>query len=220
MPTIKPKMNLVLSNERIKKMLDRALDDRCELNGTNRSWEVEQILRATLLPADEALALSVERLYLGESTVKDEACAVLANNAAGVNWKAKNGDMRPFVELAAQQSHGALLDMSNGSIFHLREAWGSVCELLGQAKENDIQYKAEEECAREFLRILNDGTRIEAKRFFDAVLLSWEVLGSSTHTFRALADVVDMADRWPNDAQARESFKACLWRIVRARDGE
>ena len=57
MPTIKPKMNLVLSNERIKKMLDRALDDRCELNGTNRSWEVEQILRATLLPADEALAL-------------------------------------------------------------------------------------------------------------------------------------------------------------------
>lgn len=221
MPTIKPKMNLVFSNERIKKMLDMALDDRCELNGTNRSWEVEKILRATLIPANEEISLYVENLYLGASTVEEEVSAALCDNAAGIYWRAKYDDMRPLVELAAQQSHGSILDMSNESIFHLRSAWGSVCELLGQAKERDIQYKTDEECAREFLRMLDgDQGRIKARRFFDIVLLNWEVLGDSTHTFRALSDVVDMADRWPNDARAREDFKACLWRIVRARGGE
>ena len=134
MPTIKPKMNLVFSNERIKKMLDMALDDRCELNGTNRSWEVEKILRATLIPANEEISLYVENLYLGASTVKEEVSAALCDNAAGIYWRAKYDDMRPLVELAAQQSHGSILDMSNESIFHLRSAWGSVCELLGQAK--------------------------------------------------------------------------------------
>ena len=209
MPTIKPKRTFVFSSESARRVIEGSLSDRCEIAGTNMSEEIEGILMDALLP--EGLAeFAMTEIYLNAKSVQDELSIVLADNAAGVNWKAKRDDMRPLVELAARQSHGILLG-PHQSLYHLRESWLSVCNLLGQAKKEDVRYEGDEACARDLLCVLeNEPGSILCKRFFDNVLLNWDVLGNSTHSFRALSDVVEAAVSWPDDARAREAFKACL----------
>lgn len=48
----------------------------------------------------------------------------------------------------------------------------------------------------------------------------WAVLGGFTYTYRALMDVVTIADEWPETARSREDLKACLRSVAAARGGE
>ena len=61
---------------------------------------------------------------------------------------------------------------------------------------------------------------VEARAFFDIVLRNWTVLGGFTYTYRALMDVVAIADEWPETARSREDLKACLCSVAAARGGE
>lgn len=227
MPTIRPKVNLVYPNEESKQLLDALLDAKATINGTNRSVEIIRILNDSLIPGDPEFAASVARLYSGSTTIKEELSTLFCDNAAGFELKAKHNDLRPLVELAGKQSIGACLDVSLGKkvpepLPHLRTCWSSVCVKLGRAIEegqstNRIDFKVSKEL---FEALEENVSNIEAKAFFDLVLRNWDVLGDYTYTFRALMDVVSAANAWPDDARAREEFRACLCAIALERKGE
>lgn len=226
MPTLKPKRTLVFSNADTQRALEAALSDRCELHRTSMSYEIEQILIDTLIPRDGGFAeRPMMRIYYGLSTVQEELSGLFQSNAAGSNWEARYDDERPLVELASQQSIRLTLDLgkkhADGSmpVYHARSCWESVCDRL----ERDVEESDDEDgrasrvdvdAARALLAQLGDeGAHPEAKAFFDIVLRNWWSLGNYTYTFRALMDVVDMAEGWPETAMSREDFKATVTAI-------
>lgn len=226
MPTIRPKMNLVYPSEKSKQQLDALLDAKAVINGTNRSVEIIRILNASLLPDDDEFAASIDRLYRGSSTVKEELSTLFCDNSAGYDLNAKNDDLRPLVELASRQSIGAVLDVSiekvPSPVYHLEGCWRSVCGILHRAiDDGSLPDSIDWNVCQELSAAIEEKARcIEAKAFFDLVLRNWGVLGNSTHVFRSFMDVVDMASAWPDDVRAREDFRACLWAIARDRKGE
>lgn len=232
MPTLKPKRTLVFSSADSQRALEAALSDRCELNRTSMSLEIERILIEALIPRDGGFAeRPVMRIYYGMGTVQSELAGIFESNAAGIDWKARHDDERPLVELASQQSIGLTLDLSKEygggmmPVYHARSCWESVCERL----ERDVEEldgdaaraaRVDVEVARRLLSQLNDAAaHPEAKAFFDLVLRNWWSLGNYTYTFRALMDVVDMTAGWPETAESREDFKAAVTAISDGRGG-
>ena len=227
---MKPKRTLVFSNANTQKALEAALSDRCELHRTSMSYEIEQILIDALIPLDGGFAeRPMMRIYYGMSTVQEEISGLFQSNAAGVNWEACYDDERPLVELASQQSIRLTLDLGkkrgDGSmpVYHARSCWESVCDRLerdvdGSDDEDARASRVDVDAARALLAQLGDGgARPEAKAFFDIVLRNWWSLGNYTYTFRALMDVVDLADGWPETAASREDLKATLTAISEGR---
>lgn len=234
MPTLKPKRTFVYSSDNARRALEAALADRCEVNRTNMSQEIEGILIDALVPHDGGLAeLAMTRIYYGQTGVRDEVSTAFCDAAAVYDWDTGTSDLRPLVELAARQSLGSLIDASreedDGSrpVYHLATCWASVCGRLHRVCEEEpssreaLSAAVDEGVARDLSRALDAGNKgIEARAFFDIVLRNWAVLGGFTYTYRALMDVVDLADEWPETARSREDLKACLWSISDARGGE
>lgn len=234
MPTLKPKRTFVYSSDNTRRALEAALADRCEVNRTNMSQEIEGILIDALVPHDGGLAeLAMTRIYYGQTGVRDEVSTAFSDAAAVYDWDNGASDLRPLVELAARQSLGSLIDASkeedDGSrpVYHLKTCWDSVCSRLHHVCENDpgsreaLSAAVDEGVARDLSRALDGGNRgVEARAFFDIVLRNWAVLGGFTYTYRALMDVVELADEWPETARSREDLKACLCSVAAARGGE
>ena len=234
MPTLKPKRTFVYSSDNARRALEAALADRCEVNRTNMSQEIEGILIDALVPHDGGLAeMAMTRIYYGQTGVRDEVSTAFCDAAAVYDWDTGVSDLRPLVELAARQSLGSLIDASkeedDGSrpVYHLKTCWNSVCSRLHHVCENDpdsreaLSAAVDEGVARDLSRALDAGNKgIEARAFFDVVLRNWAVLGGFTYTYRALMDVVAIADEWPETARSREDLKACLCSVAAARGGE
>ena len=234
MPTLKPKRTFVYSSEDARRAIEAALADRCEISRTNMSQEIEGILIDALIPHDGGFAeRAMMRVYYGMSDVRREVASAFCDAAAVYDWETGVSDLRPLVELAAQQSLPALIDASkeeaDGSrpIYHLRTCWDSVCGHLHHVCEDDpgsreaLSAAIDEGVARDLSRALDAGRKgVEARAFFDVVLRNWTVMGGFTYTYRALMDVVNMADEWPETARSREDLKACLWAISDGRGGE
>lgn len=234
MPTLKPKRTFVYSSDNARRALEAALADRCEVNRTNMSQEIEGILIDALVPHDGGLAeMAMTRIYYGQTGVRDEVSTAFCDAAAVYDWDTGTSDLRPLVELAARQSLGSLIDASkeedDGSrpVYHLKTCWDSVCSRLHHVCENDpdsreaLSAAVDEGVARDLSRALEGRSRgVEAKAFFDIVLRNWAALGGFTYTYRALMDVVELADEWPETARSREDLKACLWAISDGRGGE
>lgn len=234
MPTLKPKRTFVYSSDNARRALEAALADRCEVNRTNMSQEIEGILIDALVPHDGGLAeMAMTRIYYGQTGVRDEVSTAFCDAAAVYDWDTGTSDLRPLVELAARQSLGSLVDASreedDGSrpVYHLATCWTSVCGRLHRVCEEEpssreaLSAAVDEGVARDLSRALDAGNKgIEARAFFDVVLRNWAVLGGFTYTYRALMDVVSIADEWPETARSREDLKACLWSISDGRGGE
>ena len=134
MPTLKPKRTFVYSSDNARRALEAALADRCEVNRTNMSQEIEGILIDALVPHDGGLAeMAMTRIYYGQTGVRDEVSTAFCDAAAVYDWDTGTSDLRPLVELAARQSLGSLIDASreedDGSrpVYHLATCWTSVC---------------------------------------------------------------------------------------------
>lgn len=234
MPTLKPKRTFVYSSDDARRALEAALADRCEVNRTNMSQEIEGILIDALVPHDGGLAeMAMTRIYYGQTGVRDEVSTAFCDAAAVYDWDTGTSDLRQLVELAARQSLGSLVDASreedDGSrpVYHLATCWTSVCGRLHRVCEEEpssreaLSAAVDEGVARDLSRALDAGNKgIEARAFFDVVLRNWAVLGGFTYTYRALMDVVSIADEWPETARSREDLKACLWAISDGRGGE
>lgn len=234
MPTLKPKRTFVYSSDNARRALEAALADRCEVNRTNMSQEIEGILIDALVPHDGGMAeLAMTRIYYGQTGVRDEVSTAFSDAAAVYDWDNGVSGLKPLVELAARQSLGALIDASkkedDGSrpIFHLKTCWDSVCGRLHHVCDGDpgsreaLSAAIDEGVARDLSRALEDGGRgVEARAFFDVVLRNWAVLGGFTYTYRSLMDVVELADEWPETARSREDLKSCLCSVAAARGGE
>lgn len=234
MPTLKPKRTFVYSSDNARRALEAALADRCEVNRTNMSQEIEGILIDALVPHDSGLAeMAMTRIYYGQTGVRDEVSTAFCDAAAVYDWDTGVSDLRPLVELAARQSLGSLIDASkeedDGSrpVYHLKTCWDSVCSRLHHVCESDpgsreaLSAAIDEGVARDLSRALDAGNKgIEARAFFDVVLRNWAVLGGFTYTYRALMDVVTIADEWPETARSREDLKSCLCSVAAARGGE
>lgn len=227
---MKPKRTLVFSNADTQRALEAALSDRCELHRTSMSYEIEQILIDTLIPRDGGFAeRSMMRIYYGMSTVQEEIAGLFQSNAAGVNWEACHDDEKPLVELASQQSIRLTLDLdkkrADGSmpVYHARSCWEGVCNRLerdieGSDDEDVRASRVDVDAARNLLAQLGDeGAHPESKAFFDIVLRNWWSLGNYTYTFRALMDIVDLTNGWPETAVSREDFKATVTAISEGR---
>lgn len=234
MPTLKPKRTFVYSSDNARRALEAALADRCEVNRTNMSQEIEGILIDALVPHDGGLAeMAMTRIYYGQTGVRDEVSTAFCDAAAVYDWDTGVSDLRPLVELAARQSLGSLIDASKEEddgfrpVYHLKTCWDSVCSRLHHVCESDpgsreaLSAAIDEGVARDLSRALDAGNKgIEARAFFDVVLRNWAVLGGFTYTYRALMDVVTIADEWPETARSREDLKSCLCSVAAARGGE
>ena len=87
MPTLKPKRTFVYSSDNTRRALEAALADRCEVNRTNMSQEIEGILIDALVPHDGGLAeMAMTRIYYGQTGVRDEVSTAFCDAAAVYDW--------------------------------------------------------------------------------------------------------------------------------------
>lgn len=229
MPTLKPKRTFVYSSEDAKKALEAALADRCELRGSNMSQEIEGILIEALVPSGALAERSMTRIYYGMSGVRDELANAFCD-AAARDTTADEPGLRPLVELASEQSFGAFIQFekvgSDGArpIFHLRSSWDSVGNRLDEfckanpngpeAASASLDAALSRAISKDLESYRDD---LPAKEFFGVVLRNWNALGDYSFTYRALADVVELASDWPESAASREALKSCLWQAEEQR---
>lgn len=179
-------------------------------------------------PLDSVFARAYSSIYCGTSTVQDNLSRIFCGNADGIQLDARYDDEMPLVELASKQSIGLTLDLGKTygmmmPIYHGRNCWDSVCNRLKydiEKSEDEDMSAARIDLAR--ARVLLDQLNNEkaspiAKEFFDIVLRNWWSLGNYTYTFRALMDIVDMTEGWPETAESREEFIAALVEISKGR---
>lgn len=235
MPTDKPKQTLMFSNELSKDLLNAALKDRAIINGTSRSWEIEQILKSTLLPQGNGFAnQAMARIYSGKSSVQNEIRVLLEDASAITDPEEERYDIRPLVMFASSQSFGLSVNVSDRkqgsnqlfdelkllagcldevalqvSYVNNEEYWANVSEEDFDADELGETY--DERIIRSAVQTIGLGWNgFESKTVIDAILRNWGRFRDHSHPCLSVAYLVKLTDGWPETPQSREGLKACL----------
>ena len=99
MKQAKIQKNINLSSQKIKNIIEKRSADIAQKLGQSTSLVVERALMSGLFPQNkEANSLTINYLYSDDSdNIKNALNAAFANNAAGIDWKAKHSNFLPVV---------------------------------------------------------------------------------------------------------------------------
>ena len=215
MPTDKPKMTIVFSNDGYGRLIDNILREKAKVNGTNRSKEAEEAILNDLLPKKGSEARkAVERMYLGESIARIELLSAFFEAAKRLR-RNENVDFKAFVEFASRYMIGVSFGDAKGilgqeRIDYLKANWTLVCDKLHEVhgESPDSPAGADAKLARAMIQQLDSAMdEIEPKQFFDIVLLNWEDLKELEQMYVALASVVNLTVGWLNTTKAYEDLR-------------
>lgn len=193
------------------------LGDWAATRRTSKHSAAASALASFALPEKDSFGVQrVMRIYTGESTVAEELAGAFCENAAGAGWAAKRADLLSLVRLAAHQSEGLAMDLAYEEaggmqpVYHAHYCWGLVVDKMESHGDGEIAPELVS-TAKELLNDLDDHAgHLHPTPYFDVVLQGWEALGGYTYTFRALMDIVKMAEGWPETPESRPAFKEAL----------
>lgn len=214
------KRTIVFADERTKKVVDGGLSVMAEVDRSSLSAVAEKLLLKALLTDRQEVSGPMGRVYSGESTVKEELARAFRNNAAGAYSEAASPHLLPLVRCAAGVLQGCVVDSSRDEHYHAASCWDSVVNRLSAAKDNVIAHSLLDE-AGDYGSFLAGCIEAPIDGYLSLVVVNWKELGNYTYTFRALADIVDMAEEPSANPESIEWLRSALvecsdagWRVA------
>ena len=171
----------------------------CHL-GVGESELIEGIILKALLPEHpQAEWLASAMLFASDDGTADTIVAIFQLAAAGVNVP---DDLMPFVEFARKQEleHQTILNGDEPDIYHLMNQADSITTYLEKrAKERGVTRIAPDDIDLgnsliQDLKTVPSCCRIF--NFYNIVLHNWEDLKDLSITYRLLADLVKLSNKW------------------------
>lgn len=214
------KRTIVFADARTKKVVDGGLSVMAEVDRSSLSAAAEKLLLKALLTDRPEVSGPMSRVYSGECTVKEELARAFRNNAAGAYSEAASPHLLPLVRCAGSVLQGCVVDSGRDEHYHASSCWDSVVNRLSAAKDNAIARSLLDE-AGDYGGFLADCVKVPIDGYLSLVIVNWRELGNYTYTFRALADIVEMAEEPPANPESIKWLLSALvecseagWRVV------
>lgn len=186
----------------------------------NKSSEIlEKRLFDSFLSKNDQIRFWILNLYQGGSS-DDILSSVFEYNSSGIKWKSKGLPLLPFIEYAInEQKFIGKYEVDKEPMEHLLDSLNSIRELLKKLKsdnidiESSLKFSGALETLNYFIDVLNGKYGVEKvpfKLIYHFFKDYWDDLKDSTHTFRALSDLVAMQKGWRDTEESRYFLKCCL----------
>ena len=186
----------------------------------NKSSEIlEKRLFDSFLSKNDQIRFWILNLYQGGSS-DDILSSVFEYNSSGIKWKSKGLPLLPFIEYAInEQRYINKYKVDKEPMEHLLDSLNSIRELLKKLKldnidiESSLKFSGALETLNYFTDVLNGKYGVEKvpfKLIYHFFKDYWDDLKDSTHTFRALSDLVAMQKGWRDTEESRYFLKCCL----------
>lgn len=186
----------------------------------NKSSEIlEKRLFDSFLSKNDQIRFWILNLYQGGSS-DDILSSVFEYNSSGIKWKSKGLPLLPFIEYAInEQRYINKYKVDKEPMEHLLDSLDSIRELLKKLKsdnidiESSLKFSGALETLNYFIDVLNGKYGVEKvpfKLIYHFFKDYWDDLKDSTHTFRALSDLVAMQKGWRDTEESRYFLKCCL----------
>ena len=186
----------------------------------NKSSEIlEKRLFDSFLSKNDQIRFWILNLYQGGSS-DDILSSVFEYNSSGIKWKSKGFPLLPFIEYAInEQRYINKYKVDKEPMEHLLDSLNSIRELLKKLKldnidiESSLKFSGALETLNYFKDVLNCKYGVEKvpfKLIYHFFKDYWDDLKDSTHTFRALSDLVAMQKGWRDTEESRYFLKCCL----------
>lgn len=186
----------------------------------NKSSEIlEKRLFDSFLSKNDQIRFWILNLYQGGSS-DDILSSVFEYNSSGIKWKSKGLPLLPFIEYAInEQRYINKYKVDKEPMEHLLDSLNSIRELLKKLKsdnidiESSLKFSGALETLNYFIDVLNGKYGVEKvpfKLIYHFFKDYWDDLKDSTHTFRALSDLVAMQKGWRDTEESRYFLKCCL----------
>lgn len=180
---------------------------------------LEKRLFDSFLSKNDQIRFWILNLYQGGSS-GDILSSVFEYNSSGIKWKSKGLPLLPFIEYAInEQKYIGKYEVDKEPIEHLLDSLNSIRELLKKLKsdnldiESSLKFSGALETLNYFIDVLNGKYGVEKvpfKLIYHFFKDYWDDLKDSTHTFRALSDLVAMQKGWRDTEESRYFLKCCL----------
>lgn len=186
----------------------------------NKSSEIlEKRLFDSFLSKNDQIRFWILNLYQGGSS-DDILSSVFEYNSSGIKWKSKGLPLLPFIEYAInEQRYINKYKVDKEPMEHLLDSLNSIRELLKKLKsdnidiESSLKFSGALETLNYFIDVLNGKYGVEKvpfKLIYHFFKDYWDDLKDSTHTFRALSNLVAMQKGWRDTEESRYFLKCCL----------
>lgn len=202
-----------------KKLIEAMADDESLYKGVKTSTILESRLMDSFLTENDQIRFWILNLYNGD-TSGDILSSVFEYNSSGIKWKSQGLPLLPFIEYAInEQKYINKYKVDKEPMEHLLDSLNSIRELLKKLKsdnidiESSLKFSGALETLNYFIDVLNGKYGVEKvpfKLIYHFFKDYWDDLKDSTHTFRALSDLVAMQKGWRDTEESRYFLKCCL----------
>lgn len=216
------------STEESAAVISTYLHDASALSGQPESSIIESLLLAEILPKNRTAAYYVQELL---QHADDPGALCRAYNrimalyaAGGADWSAKYSNGRPIVDLLREEMlfYSGEITGAEREWLHLNTQWDSIVQLVDQQPAENDHAKWEHDNAvrfgHELQRQIATETSREPALVNDCVTYicqNWIALGNHTRTYRALCDLVNLA-QIKNTARGRIAYIRTISTIAAA----
>lgn len=180
---------------------------------------LEKRLFDSFLSKNDQIRFWILNLYQGGSS-GDILSSVFEYNSSGIKWKSQGLPLLPFIEYAInEQKFIGKYEVDKEPMKHLLYSLNSIRDLLKKLKsdnldiESSLKFSGALETLNYFIDVLNGKYGVEKvpfKLIYHFFKDYWDDLKDSTHTFRALSDLVAMQKGWRDTEESRYFLKCCL----------
>lgn len=213
------KKQLFFSCVEILNLINSFIHDESVCTRNKSSEILEKRLFDSFLSKNDQIRFWILNLYQGGSS-DDILSSVFEYNSSGIKWKSKGLPLLPFIEYAInEQRYINKYKVDKEPMEHLLDSLNSIRELLKKLKsdnidiESSLKFSGALETLNYFIDVLNGKYGVEKvpfKLIYHFFKDYWDDLKDSTHTFRALSDLVAMQKGWRDTEESRYFLKRCL----------
>lgn len=200
-------------------LINSFIHDESVCTRNKSSGILEKRLFDSFLSKNDQIRFWILNLYQGGSS-DDILSSVFEYNSSGIKWKSKGLPLLPFIEYAInEQRYINKYKVDKEPMEHLLDSLNSIRELLKKLKsdnidiESSLKFSGALETLNYFIDVLNGKYGVEKvpfKLIYHFFKDYWDDLKDSTHTFRALSDLVAMQKGWRDTEESRYFLKCCL----------
>lgn len=194
------------------RLVDDLVKDEAGLRNISESAVIEERLLDSFLPKNnQARSIVVNFLYAEDGGIWVALNAVFRQNAAGINWKSVYSNFLPLVNFGYDLMlfNGLYVEGSEVELYHLKSQLDSLAGKFEQLSsiQDDVReewkYIGDAKYARELLKGLEENPKsINLINVWALIIERWDVLFDWSITFRLLADLSLLANKWqdyPNE---------------------
>lgn len=202
------------TDESRKLFIEETMQRKAVVRNISVSALIEDTLMESLLPQHKQARFIIQYYLCGENAVKNALQSVFQYNSAGIGFKADYMNYKPFLDFAISKCSNAYFPKKNEP--HLTHFFSEFECVVGRIEELseycvDISkrklYKLRAAHARSMYEAaVQDHRNLNFKNLLYLINDCWDMLEDLTFTYRLLADIAEVNEKWDESDIAREEL--------------